>query len=626
MLQSMREGSQGIIAKIIVGFIIVTFALWGVDSLMGLATQADAPVTVNGVDISEAEIQNGIELQRRQLIAQMGENVDPSVLEDNLLRGMVIEGLIEQSLLLQSAEQKGLSVSQQALDQIVLQTREFQVDGKFDRDQFNAMLRNVGLTPLMYRELLRKEILMGQEQSAITATAFTLDSEAKAIAAIDRQTRDARYLLLSLDDALAQASVSDAEVEEYYQANQAGFMSPERLSLDYIELNRRDLVDSVEIDEAELQTQFDQLLAGFEGQEARDAAHILIAVSDQRNSEQAQELAEQVALELAAGAEFAALAAKYSDDPGSAADGGELGLIEKGVMVPAFEQALFALQAGAVSAPIETEFGYHLIKLNAVDRGEPPSFDAVRMELEAAQREQKSEARFVELSEQLADISFSAGDLQEPSEALQLPIKQTGLFGREGSRDADAISAQPRVLNAAFSEDVLSKGHNSELIELDRDWVVVVRLNQHQPARAQALDEVRQSIVDRLKQQKAEQAVMAQAESLLSEAKTQTVAESVVAPWQQQLNIARADTVLDAELVKALFKMPKPSDNQLSWSVVKLSDGGAAVVGLSAVNAGAEMESQQLQAMAGFLASRKGQSDYYDLLRSLKATAEIERR
>ncbi len=624
MLQSMREGSQGIIAKIIVGFIIITFALWGVDSLMGLATDPGAPVTVNGVEITEAEIQNGIELQRRQLISQMGDRIDPAMLEDNLMRGLVVDGLIEQALLLQSAQQQGLSVGQHALDRIILNTREFQVDGQFDRDQFNAMLRSVGLTPMMYRDLIRKELLMGQEQSAIVATAFTLKQEAQAIAMIDQQTRDARFRLIPLADALQQVSVSEAEIAEFYQANQTRFLSREQLSLDYIEINRRDLTQDIAIDEAELQTQFDQLLEGFEGQEARDASHILIAFTDERSLEQSKALAEQVAQELAAGADFAVLATKYSDDEGSAAEGGALGGVERGVMVDAFEEALYALQIGEISAPIETEFGYHLIQLNAVENGIPPVFDDVRAELETAQRNQKSEARFVELSEQLADISFSASDLQEPAEALALPIKSTGLFGRDGGEDV--FSAQPRVLKAAFADDVLHSGHNSELIELDSDWVAVIRLKQHQPARALALDEVRESISAQVTQQKAKQWLMAQAQTLLATAKQQTASEALLEPWQQQANIARSETALDAELVKALFKMAKPATGQLSWQVAELSDGGAAIVGLSAVQPGVGLESEQLQAMSGFLADRKGQSDYYALLQNLKSAAEIERR
>ncbi|MEH6823277.1 MAG: SurA N-terminal domain-containing protein [Motiliproteus sp.] len=623
MLQNLRESSQGIIARVIVGFIILTFALWGVDSLMGLASDPGAPVTVNGVDISEAEIQNGIEMQRRQLISQMGENVDPSMLDDSLLRRMVIEGLIEQSLLLQSAEQQGLAVSTQALDQIILNTREFMIEDRFDRDQFSAVLRNAGLTPMMYRALLRKELLMGQEQSAIAATAFTLAAEAKTIAAIDQQTRDARFQLVPLNDMLAGAQVSDAEVEAYYQANQAAFLSPEQLALEYIELNRSDLSGDIEIDEAELQTQFQQLQAGFEGQEARDAAHILIAITDDRDTEKAKEQAQRLSLELAAGADFSELARQHSDDEGSAADGGALGLVEQGVMVPEFEEALFALQSGEVSGPVETDFGYHLIKLHSIDKGDPPSFDSVRGELEAAQRDQKSEARFVELSEELADLSFSASDLLEPSEQLQLAIKATQLFGREGG--AEPLTADPRVLRAAYSDDVLNQGHNSELIELSRDRVVVIRLKQHNPAAAQVLADVRDQILAQLKQQKAEQLVQERAQIILAEAKGLGADALLSAPWQQQDNIARSASNLDPQQVAALFKMPKPAAGGVSWTLAKLADGSAAVMGLTAVNPGAEPEPEALQAMSGYLANRNGQSDYASLIRSLKSSAEVER-
>ena len=623
MLQNLRESSQGIIAKVIVGFIIITFALWGVDSLVGLASDPGAPVTVNGVDITEAEIRNGIELQRRQLINQMGENVDPSMLEDNLLRGMVIEGLVEQSLILQQAEQQGLAVSQQVLDQMILNTREFQVDGQFDRDQFNAVLRNAGLTPMMYRELLRKEILMGQGQSAIAATAFALPSETQAVVAIDRQSRDIHYRVLTLEAALSEVNADAAEIEAYYQQNQADFMAAEQVSLEYIELNRADLGRDVEIDEAELQTQYQQLLETYEAQEARDAAHILIATSDERDLEQARNLASELRQQLDGGADFAALAAEHSDDPGSAADGGELGLVETGVMVPEFEEALFALQSGDISQPVETEFGVHLIKLNRIETGEPPSFEQARFELEAAQREQRSEARFVELSEQLADISFAAADLAEPAEALALPVQTTELFGREGGDDS--LSSHPRVLKAAFSEDVLSRGHNSELIELDRDRVVVIRKLEHQPARAQQLSEVSDQISSAIKHQKAEARVMEQAGQLLAEAKALRAEQLAAEPWQQRQGLNRGDTELDSQLVSGVFKLAKPAAGETQWSVIPLSDGGAAVVGLSAVQPGADLAQTELQMMGGFLASRRGQADYFDLVSHLKATAEVER-
>ncbi|RDE24245.1 peptidylprolyl isomerase [Motiliproteus coralliicola] len=624
MLQNLRESSQGIIAKIIVGFIIITFALWGVDSLVGLASDPGAPITVNDVDITEGEIMNGVELQRRQLIAQMGSSIDPSLLEDNLLRAGVIERLIEQSLLLQSADRKGLAVGKQQLDQIIVNTPDFQVDGRFDQDQFRAILRNAGLTPMMYQDLLRKEILMGQERQAIAMTAFALENEAQAVAAIDRQSRDTYYRILSQQEALSEVSVDETEIETYYRDNQAGFMAAEQVSLEYLELDRASLEADVALDEAALQTQYDQLLANYEASEARDAAHILITISDERTAEQARELAEQLKAEIDAGSDFAELAAANSDDAGSAADGGELGLVEQGVMVGAFEDALFALQAGEVSAPVETEFGYHLIKLNGIETGEAPSFEEVRAELEAEQRASKSEARFVELSEQLADISFSAPDLLDPADQLSLNIKTTAPFSRDGG--SDPVAQHPRVLQQAFSDEVLNSGHNSELIELGNDRVVVIRVKEHLPERAQDLSEVKEQIAATLKQQKADALLMEQADQQLADAKGLTLGQLGEAPWQHMDGVTRSEVALDAQLIDTLFNMPKPQDGQLSWATAKLSDGDVAVIGVAGVTPGESLSGDDLNGLRGFLSNRKGQSDYVDLLSSLKSSAEIERR
>ncbi|MCW8886417.1 MAG: SurA N-terminal domain-containing protein [Motiliproteus sp.] len=510
MLQSFRDNTQSIVVKIIVGFIIITFALFGVDSLVGLAGRAAAPITVNGVEIGEGQILEGIEMQRRQLLAQMGENADPSLLDDALLRGAVVENLIERELLRQSGDEQGLRVSDQYLDASILATREFQVDGKFDRNQFEALLRNVGMTPMMYRDYLRNETLLAQAQNGLVASAFVLKPELDLLTKLDQQKRSFQMLQVNIDDVRDGITVDDSEVESYYASNKSKFKSAELVSVNFVELDKRAIAEKIQIDEAELQSQYERFVSDYEGEEARDADHILVAINDERDESAALGRILEAMKKIDAGEDFSAAAQEFSDDPGSAEQGGNLGFVEKGVMVPEFEEALFALTEGQISEPVRTDFGYHLIKLNKIEGTEAPSFESARKQLEQEQQLQKAESQFVAMSEQLDDLRFSSSDLSEVSEVLELEIKESDFFGRDGGEDA--LTQAPRFLAAAFSEEVLNAGENSELIELDSDRILVLHLKEHKPVRTLELNEVRDQIVAELSQQQASEKVKQHAE------------------------------------------------------------------------------------------------------------------
>ena len=626
MLQSFRDNTQSIVVKIIVGFIIITFALFGVDSLVGLAGRAAAPITVNGVDISERQIVEGIEMQRRQLLAQMGENADPSLLDDALLRGAVVENLIERELLRQAGHEQGLRVSDQYIDGAILSTREFQVDGQFNRTQFEALLRNVGMTPMMYRDYLRDETLLSQTRNGVVASAFVLKPELDTLTKLDQQKRSFQLLEVNIDDVRDSIAIDDGEIQSYYDSNSAKFKSEEQVSVNYVELDKRVIAETIAIDEAELQSQYERFVEEYAGEEARDADHILVTISDERDESDALSRILDLMKKIDGGEDFADVAREFSEDPGSAEQGGNLGFVEKGVMVPEFEDALFALAEGQISEPVRTDFGYHLIKLNKIEGTEAPAFESVRKQLEQEQQLQKAESQFVAMSEQLDDLRFSSSDLSEVSEVLGLEIKSSEFFGREGGNEA--LTQTPRFLAAAFSEEVLNAGENSDLIELDGDRILVVHLKEHKPVRALQLAEVRDQIVAELTQEKASGQVKQQAESLLLKVKSEGLAsvESETMAWAQHADVGRGGSELAPEVVSAVFKMKKPQEQSPSYEIVSLADGSSAIVVLESIVSGdSNFDEAQLRGMNALLSGQLGQTDYRDQLDSLRASAEIER-
>ncbi|MDX2423576.1 MAG: SurA N-terminal domain-containing protein [Amphritea sp.] len=625
MLQNIRDNSQGIVAKIIVGLIIVTFALFGVESLVSLTSGSNAPATVNGVEISEHELLQGADLQRRQLLAQMGENADPTLLDDNLINKATLDNLIQREVLVQSAVDQDMAISDHMLDQMIINTQDFQVEGVFNSDQYQAVLRNAGLTPMMYKDLLRKESLIDYERSGYMLSAFVLDSDVENIIKLDRETRDMAYLKVGLSDYMANVSISADELSAYYDAHLQDFMTEEQVAIEYLLINKADLLKEVTVDEGELQSQFDQLKAVFNAQEQRTVSHIMVEVSDDVDDATALAKAQALQERLAAGEDFAALAQTESDDPGSAASGGDLGVYQNGMLDGPFEQAVYGLKKGEVSEPIRTAFGYHLIKLTDLSESKPPVFDEVKDELIAEQMENKVEQLYVERVGQLTDLSFSSGDLQEPAAELGLNIVEVKPFGRQGGDDE--ITTNPRVIRAAFNEELIRDGLNSDPIELDSGRTLVLRIKEHIRPRQLSEDEVKPQITEILTQQKAGEALEASLSAELQKLEQGAERTSINgAEWLVEDAVSRTNRAQPAEIMSAVFKLPKP-DQVASYSLITLQDGSRAIVAVTAVNEPdlSEVTAEERQAMRNVLGQRSGQFDYQAMIEARTSAAEIER-
>ena len=627
MLQTIRNNSQSIIAKVIVGLIAVTFALFGVESLVSLTSGSNAPATVNGEEISERQLLQGVELQRRQLLNQMGENADPTLLDDNVISKMVLDGLIEQAVLTQAADNQGMIFSDRMIDQLLVSTPSFQVDGKFDRAQFEAVLRNAGLTPMLYRDLVRKEKLVEQMRTGYLLSAFALESELNNVVALDQQTRDLSYFTLDSDKVAAEIQVSDDEARGFYDANRGNYKTEEQVVVEYLLLDKVKMLDEVDVSDDEIQQQYQALVENFEGQEQRQASHILIEISDERSADDAEAKAKELAQRIAAGEDFAELAKAESDDPGSAENGGDLGFNAKGLFVPEFEDALFAMEKGQVSEPVLTDFGYHIIKLVDIQATEPPSFEEAKNDIKYDLLREKAEGVYVERLERLADLSFSSGDLIEPSEALGMEIITSEPFSRLGG--SDDVTGSNRVVAAAFSEELLKEGVNSTPIELDASRSVVVRVKEHKQPREQSYDEVAEEVKAQLLNERIAKALDEKVANVLAalnagEALASQAGDSEVKTLE---TVNRSQRELPPEVLQQAFKVPHPAEGQMSYASAALGDGGRAIIAISGVEQGSaeSMSDDERKAMQSVLGSRTGQYDYQDLVAELNAGAEVER-
>ncbi len=615
MLQNIRDNSQGWIAKTIIGVIVMLLALTGFDAIFNAVNNTRDAAEVNGEKISLDELNQAMNMQRRQLAQQLGGNFDPSMLDDKLVRESSLRSLIDRALLLQGAEDADFAFSETALDQLILQTPEFVVDGKFDASRFDQVIQGMGYTRLQFRELLKQEMLIGQLRAGISGSGFVTDEQIQAFARLEQQTRDFATVTMPADaDAI---EVSDEQAQEYYSQNTDRFRSPEQVVLEYVELNKESFFDQVEVADADVESLYKQRIANLA--EQRRAAHILIEAEDGKDAE-AKAKIEKIAERLAAGEDFAAVAKSVSEDPGSASEGGDLGFAGPGVYDPAFEKALYALEKGQVSKPVRSEFGWHLIKLLDVQSPEVPSLDSLRPELVRELKAQQVEQRFVEASKQLEDSAFESSDLAQPAQELGLKVVTTEPFGRDGGA---GIAANRQVIQAAFSDEVLVDGANSGVIELDPDTVVAVRVKQHLEPEVLPFDQVKQDIIAQLQHSKAAEKAQEAGEKLVASLRKGEQAEQ---QWQPVEAASRNQEGVDPAVLQQVFRMPKPETrDKPTYGTVRLADGDYVVIRLNGVSEPkSELTEEEKQNYRRFLASRSGQQDFAAYRDMLHAKADIE--
>lgn len=624
MLQNIRDNSQGWIAKTIIGVIVVLMALTGFDAIIRATHHENVAAKVNGDDISIPELQQAQEMQRRQLQQRLGKDFDASTLDDKLLKDAALKGLIERKLLLQAAQNDKFAFTQQQVDQLILQTPEFLVDGKFNADKFDQALRQNGYTRMQFRQMLEQEMLIGQLRAGIAGSGFVTDNELQAFARLEKQTRDFATLTFKADP--AKAKVEDADIKAYYDAHKAEFMSPDQVVIDYIELKKSSFFNQVVAKDEDLQAQYQKEIAGLS--EQRDAAHILVEVNAKQTDAQAKAKIEEIKARLAKGEDFAKLAKEESNDVGSANNGGDLGYAGRGVYDPAFEDALYGLKTkGDVSEPVRTQYGWHLIKLLGVQAPEVPSFASLKPKLEQDLKSQLVEQRFVDATKQLESSAYEASDLAQPAQELGLKVETSKPFGREGG---EGVAANRQVVQAAFSTEVLEDGANSGAIELDPETVVVLRVKEHHKPQQQTLEEVTASIREVLQRQHAADAAKAQGEALLAglrDGKTPLAQAQNGQTWKVVEAASRGQDGVDPQLLQEVFRMARPAKaEQPTFAGVTLGNGDYVLIRLNGVSEPSATLSNQEKAMyRQFLASRSGQEDFAAFRRQLSDKAEVEK-
>ncbi|WP_343214375.1 SurA N-terminal domain-containing protein [Dyella sp. ASV21] len=624
----MRNKLHGWPSIVILGVCVFAISFFGIESYF--ASRTDTYVAMVGKhEISPRDFQERLNNARRDAMQRMGDHFDPAAFEQPETKRQVLDQLINEELLRQANESLGLKVSDVTLRERIANAPDFQVNGQFDPATYRAVLAAQNMTPSMFESSQRASLEPGLLPRAIIDSAIITDADMDRYLGLLYQRRDVRWFAVPRP-ALTDTQVTDAELESYYKDHQADFMNPEQVSLKYLEVNGANLKIDAQPSDDELKKRYEDQKQRFVQPEQRLVSHILVnvpknATPDQQKAALAK--AEKIASEANA-QNFATLAEQDSDDLGSKRSGGDLGWLEKGVTNPAFDSALFALQKGQISKPVLSDEGYHVLFLRDVRSGDAKPFAEVRDQIAKDYLSTERDRQYSELAGKLTDQTYQNPSSLEPAaQALNLPIQTTGLFSRKGG---EGMTTNAKLLAAAFSDDVLTQGNNSSLIELGPDHAVVVRVDKHLPAAARPLAEVRDQVRQKILGERTVAEAQKRADALLARVHKgediQAVASSVGANAQSVPDAVRMQPSMPPEVLEQAFLLPHPEAGKPQCARVALRDGSYALVAVDKVQAGdlSKISADQRSELRGQMGQAYGVLATQAYIDALKAKTTIK--
>ena len=632
MLDTFRNLIKGWLGKALIALFITPFALFGVSSIFESAGVDDSVVSVNGNDIGTQELRRAIDLQRQRIVSRFGDQYPKDLLSVESLRPNVLEGMIYRELLIQYADDNGHYIGLEGVHKEIRESASFQRDGVFSEVLFQQLLRRANMSVGGFFEELRKDKKGDQIRGGYFGTEFATSVEIDQLVKLNDQKRDISYLQIPLLKVKGQIDVTEQEIEQYFEKNRESYKIPEQVALEYIELKKEGFETGISVTDEEIEAQFAIRIASLEESQTRDASHILLEIGDEQDADQAKSLAQDIHQQILDGADFAVLAKQYSSDTGSAEKGGSLGFAGRGAYLEAFEKALFDLDVDAISEPVLTEFGYHIIKLNGVAPA-LPELDSIRESLMAEVKSNKAEQPYIDKVEALRDEAFGSQDIEWPAEFLNAEIKHTGYISRAGG--GAGIGANKGVITAAFSADVLIDKRNSEVIEIaDENKVVVIRVKDHKPESFKELDTVRVQIQLAIESEKSKLKVIALGEELLAKVQAGEFdakdIEDLDIQWIDKKLIKRNEADIPREVALKAFTLPHSSEQKAIADGVSLNNGDYVLIRLDAVVNGSMDESdtdntaEKKQQMALALGQEKGQSNFQNVTTWLRDSADID--
>ncbi len=632
MLQFIRDQASGWIAWVVVILICIPFALWGLNEFQGGATQQQTVANVNGTEIGIYAFQQSYQNQRQQLQQIFGGQL-PALYNEDRLRQDTIQKLVNDELIIQLGLNTGMRVGDGQLAQSIQALPLFTSSTGFSNAQYTAFLQSRGLNAASFEMDMRRSILSQQLITGIRRSAIITESQIEQTLKLDNEMR--RFLSLRVVPSLTDVpSADDAQLKAYFESHKDRYIVPEQVKIEYIELSRKAIAAQIDLDEAALRRLYDSTRGNFGTAEQREVRHILVQVdsdADTATAEAAEKKINALSERLRQGENFADLAKAESDDPGSAASGGNLGFFGKGVMDPAFEKTAYSLLKDQLSAPVRSSFGWHLIEVTSIQEEGIKAFEEVRDAILESYRDEQADQIFAEQIDQLATLAFEQPEsLQPAAEALGVEITQSEFFSPEGL-PANNILSDPRVLSVAFTPELRDDGNNSELLELGADTVVVIRAFEYHASQPRDFPDARDEIAQELKREAATKRAQDLGNSILQALENGTSRDQATVQhdlkWSAEFNVnRRAIGEHSPELLEKLFKMPKMATGETGYAGLSHADGGYSLIALLAVETAKPGDDGVLdrEQIEQTLSSNTGERAFSAMVKSLRERSDIQ--
>ncbi len=589
MLQSIHDRIKGWMAYVTLGAIASTFVLWGIN------WTTDAPdyaAKVDGQPIPLSQVRESYQQQLIQLQRRGGPPVEEA--QRSALKQRVLDDYIGSEALVARAQELGYRVSDANLLKSMAQIPAFQVAGKFDQAHAVAVLQAQGRSVAEVEGLIRRQVQLEQLEGGMRTSSFTTPTELRQITALMAEQRELAWLVVPAAPLAATATPDEPAIAAFYAAHKQDYMTPELVNLRYIEVNLAQTAAAVSVSEAQLKAYFDEQKAKnpdvYSQAEQRRVRHILFQVSDPKDDAAVKAKAEQILKRAQAGEDFAKLAAEYSQDPGSAHQGGDLGMSDRRVWVAPFADAAFAMQVGEIRGLVRTQFGYHILKLDAIQAATAKTFEQSRGDIEAEYRRNEAERQFNSIQDRIADAALqNSTDIEVVARKAGLPVMQVADFSRQSG--GGALGSSPKLIEAVFSPDVLD-GHLSQIIEVEKGRGVLVRATDHRLPQQRSLEEVRGAVIAAWKQQRGVELAASLAADAVKKLEAGQSLESLAKspgggltslPLQAPRFVARNEPAVPAPLGRAAFEVPKPAPGKPAYRSVALGNGDSAVLAVLAV-------------------------------------------
>lgn len=589
MLQSVRDNLKGTVAVFVLAIFIIPLILFGVEQLFVGSVGGTDVATVNGESLSRTDFMRELTIEKQRLQQQFELPPNSPQLEDSALSGPVLQRMVQREALYQAAVDGRMGASKADVWKQIASIEAFQVDGKFNNDLFRERISYL-YTPATFLRASEKDFVLGHMNSGVADTAFVTPHDLQLLAAITQQKRTFSTIDIPRTEK-PKSAVTDAELQQYYDANAASFVEPEKLKVSYVELDADELAESVDVSESDVRSIYQEEIATFKAAPRFTVAHILI-----EDNAVATENVKAVEAKLAGGADFGEVAQQHSADLGSKDSGGNLGLMIDEAYPKEFVAAAKKLEVGAVSAPVKTDAGFHFIKLIEKSNVEPPSFEERKDSIARQLARDVAQEDYIKKVSVLDEKTFGADSLRYAADELGLEIKTTDWFSRN---DAVGVMANQQLLNEAFGDEVLAQKHNSKVIETGDGKAYVLRLAEHQPSRPIPFADVKEQINQQLTEQRIVEETARRAQEVLAEIAGGKSAEEVAKEHGLEYKVHEGATRNSFEIGGAVlqkaFSLPRPASQAPVLDSVSTPAGGAVVIRLTAVEDGSIADLPDMQ-------------------------------